>query len=98
MIGRLLKAAFIYGALLLPFFAYASLSFSRTLFIEDAPYYIPKESLTSFSGSISYDILPIALFTTNSSTVTGESLKSTVESWKIVDDVFSESFMQGLFI
>lgn len=97
MIGQLLSFI-ILGAFLPVTSAGAKLSFSRTVFIEDEPYYVPEESLASFSGSVSpLDLLPAAVITTNTSTVTDSTLKSIVQSWKDVDDVFTESFLSGSF-
>ena len=99
MIRQLFSFVCILGAFLPVTFAGAKLSFSRTVFIEDEPYYVPEESLVSFSGSVSpLDLLPAAVITTNASTVTGSTLKSIVQSWIDVDDVFTESFLSGSFV
>lgn len=71
---------------------------SRTLFIGNNPYYLPAEPLLSLpSAHLSAQILPFSAFVTNNVSITEDVLANAIASWTAADDVFDESFLQGVF-
>ncbi|KAA1466956.1 amidase signature enzyme [Dentipellis sp. KUC8613] len=79
--------------------AWAPVNVSRTLVIGGDPYYLSTESILSLPHvQLPREIVPFVVFNSNASSVTGTSLASTISTWQEVDDVFSESFLQGALI
>ena len=65
---------------------------SRTLEISGKPYYIPAEPVLKLDSSKfslgDLDLLPVTVFSTTGDSVTGSKLKSDIEQWLKLDDVF----------
>ena len=72
---------------------------SRTLEISGKPYYIPAEPVLKLDSSKftlgDLDLLPVTVFSTTGDSVTGSKLKSDIEQWLKLDDVFDLGFLQG---
>ena len=78
--------------------AKADISLSRTVTIDGTPFYLPAEPVATLgSPPTSDEILPFTAITTNATTITGGFINTTINSWKSMDDVYSDSFMQGEF-
>lgn len=76
--------------------AWSPISVSRTLHVDGQPFYLPIEPITTLPGlSVSDVVLPFTTITTNSSQITGETIKNAITSFKSLDDVFSDSFLRG---
>jgi len=70
-------------------------SVSRTLFINDTPYYLPAEPLFTFGPdalNVTADALP---FTVLTDFTKESSIKSTIAEWEAVDDIFNQDFMKS---
>jgi hypothetical protein len=70
-------------------------SVSRTVIINDVPYYLPAEPLLTLVPdvlNVTGDVLPFTLLTD----FTDESsVRSSVESWETIDDVFNKEFLNS---
>ena len=75
--------------------AWTPVSVSRTLDIDGQPFYLPIEPLTSFSGLVSSEILPLTAIVSSSGEITSDTIKDAISSYKSSDDVFSDSFLRG---
>ena len=75
--------------------AWTPISVSRTLDIDGQPFYLPIEPLTSFSGLVSSEILPLTAIVSSSGEITSDTIKDAISSYKSSDDVFSDSFLRG---
>lgn len=76
--------------------AWSSISVSRTLNIDGQPYYLPVEPIASLSNApVSGEVLPFTTIVTNSGTITSDTIKSALASYKASDDVFTDSFLRG---
>ncbi|THG95131.1 hypothetical protein EW145_g8017, partial [Phellinidium pouzarii] len=101
MAGRLLAAACIAVGALLSHqrtTVQAKVSISRTVDIDGQPYYLPSEVYASFPETISDEVLPLSVITTNVSTITDALVESTIQAWESTDDVFTNSFLQGVLL
>jgi len=70
-------------------------SVSHTVIINNAPYYLPAEPLVTLGPdalNITGDALPFALLTDFTD---DSSVRSSVESWEIIDDVFNKEFLNS---
>ncbi|THU86122.1 amidase signature enzyme [Dendrothele bispora CBS 962.96] len=70
-------------------------SVSRTIILDEAPYYLPAEPVLVLPGLVSFDtgILP---FTVLPSLGGGKSIQALSDDWIAIDDVFSNGFMQAV--
>lgn len=76
--------------------AWSTISVSRTLNIDGQPYYLPVEPIASLSGApVSGEVLPFTTIVTSSGTITSDTIKSAIASYKASDDVFTDSFLRG---
>ena len=75
--------------------AWSPITVSRTLDIDGQPFYLPIEPLTSFSGSVSSEVLPFTAIVSSSGEITSDTIKDAISSYKSSDDVFSDSFLRG---
>ncbi|KAF5344802.1 hypothetical protein D9758_014416 [Tetrapyrgos nigripes] len=79
--------------------AYARISsVSRTVIINDSPYYLPTEPLVTLgqdTHNITGDALP---FTILADVGDGSGVKSSVENWETIDDVFNKEFLNTVVL
>ncbi|THH19825.1 hypothetical protein EW146_g1427 [Bondarzewia mesenterica] len=77
--------------------AWAPVTVSRTLIIGDNAFYLPDEPVFTLSGlaAVTGEILPFTVFASNGSEFTGTDLSKKISSWKSLDDVFDDNFLQA---
>lgn len=74
-----------------------SVAVSRTVIIDDVPYYLPAEPVATLSGAQlgSAEVVPFALFSTTDGTLNSTKLSSQISQWNATDDVFASAFLEG---
>ncbi|KAF5346230.1 hypothetical protein D9758_014403 [Tetrapyrgos nigripes] len=73
-------------------------SVSRTVIINDSPYYLPTEPLVTLgqdTHNITGDPLPFTLLVDIG---VGSNVKSLVENWEAIDDVFNKEFLNTVVL
>jgi len=76
-----------------------AVSVTRTISIGNQLFYIPSEPVATLPiAPVNDEILPFAAISTNKSTISEEDIANTISSWESADDVFNDSFLQGMSI
>ena len=85
----------------------ASRKSGSTIEVDNIYYYVPPVSVSQLalgpeqlkSAAVSgEDLIPLTVMTTNFTSFDQSALKTLIESYAAVDDVFSPGFLQGMFL
>ncbi len=77
----------------------SAVSVTRTISIGNQLFYIPSEPVATLPvAPLSNEILPFAAISTNKSSISEDDISSAISSWESIDDVFNDSFLQGMLV